>query len=345
MRRPLHVLVLYGGRSAEHEISRLSVKTILKNLDRKRFEAVPVLITKSGLWRYRPEAGREGGKPVPVGLLRKKNRLYLCDTESLRVLKTIDLAFPVLHGPYGEDGRIQGYFESLGLPYAGSGVLGSSLGADKISMKQILKANGIATPKFLPVCSAEEPVSWTAVREKLGSPVLIKPANMGSSIGVSAADSAETLREGLKTAFEFSERALLEEFIEGREIECGVLESSDGVSASDPGEVLTEGDFYSFDKKYRKDSPVRLRIPAALTPASVQKIREISLETFRVLEASGFARIDFFLTKRKKLYVNEINTIPGFTEKSMYTKLWNYSGMTTEALVTAILERGLKRVF
>jgi D-alanine-D-alanine ligase len=352
MTRKLRVAILFGGRSAEHEISILSARNVAEALDRTKFEPVLVGIDKQGRWLTQSESAlltssrdprlvkiNEGSEvvvaPFPVA------------KETASGGSQFDVVFPVLHGPLGEDGAIQGLLELAGLPYVGAGVLGSAVGMDKDVMKRLLVHAGLPVAKFVVAHSAEFQNSPDAVCRsvaKLKFPLFTKPANMGSSVGIRRVESRKELRDALAFAFEYDLKVLAEEAIVGREIECSVLGDDEPI-ASVPGEIIVRhaDGFYSYDAKYVDEHGAVLKIPAALNRMTIKKVQQVAVKTFQVLECSGLARVDFFLSKRGRLLVNEINTLPGFTAISMYPKLWEASGLSQSDLISRLIEIAIRR--
>jgi D-alanine-D-alanine ligase len=352
--KKLRVGILFGGRSTEHEVSIVSARHVLAALDPERFEAVPIGIDKSG--RFLPLSRKallesknpllDAGASVELGLLptRRDELSPVSNAESA----PLDVVFPVLHGPLGEDGTVQGLLELMDLPCVGSGVLGSAIGMDKDVAKRLLRDAGIPVVPFVSVRRAEFERSPSAVSERalaLGLPLFTKPANAGSSVGVRKVKALRELEGALRHAFEFDTKALVEASVEGvREIECAVL-GNDEPQASIVGEIVVQhrDGYYSYEAKYQDETGALLQIPAKLEPELAERVRELSVETFRVLELSGLARVDFFLGPDGSLFVNEVNTLPGFTALSMYPKLWEASGVSPQALMTRLIELALER--
>ena len=358
--RKLRVAVVFGGRSAEHEISILSARFIVESLNREKFDPVLIGIDKSGRWHLQEEALLLGSARDPR--LVKLNQAMpdvalaahpLPSGEAALAIEgsgqaAIDVVFPVLHGPMGEDGSVQGLLELAGVPYVGSGVLGSAVGMDKDVMKRLLEQAEIPIVRHVTVRHA----AWRkgneeiiAQCEELGSPVFVKPANLGSSVGVRRAKTRDELVAAIDHAFEFDTKAIIEEAVVGvREIECAVLGDEDPI-ASIPGEIVVghEDGFYSYAAKYIDEHGAKIRIPAELTAAQASSVQLLALQTFRALEGSGLARVDFFLSQDGRLFVNEINTLPGFTAISMYPKLWEASGIPARDLVERLIEIAMAR--
>jgi D-alanine-D-alanine ligase len=346
------VVILFGGRSAEHEVSILSARNVLAALDRDRFEPVLIGIDKQGRWRPQPERVLAGASGDP--------RLLALDESAPAVavmapavaiqqaLGADDVIFPVLHGTYGEDGTVQGLLELAGVAYVGAGVLGSAVGMDKDVAKRLLRDAGIPVVDFRVVTAAElhdDPGVAAARAAPLGYPLFVKPANAGSSVGVSKVRGPGELDAALRAALAFDRKVLLERAVDAREIECAVL-GNDRPEASIPGEIIVHhrDGFYSYDAKYVDADGAAWEIPAAIDEAARRRVQEMAVATFRALELSGMARVDFFLERAGGgLYVNEVNTIPGFTAISMYPKMWEASGLPAPALVSRLIELALER--
>ncbi len=355
--RRLKVAVLFGGRSAEHEISILSARNVIAALDHDLFEPVPIGIARDGRWtlqstqRLLHETGSSTaasidtvGESVSIrGCSGVPSPVEPHDTK--RVV-TIDVALPLVHGPMGEDGTLQGLLELAGIPYVGAGVLGSAVGMDKDVMKRLLRDAGVPIPTFRAVRRAEYEQRSSAVLQVFDDwsyPLFVKPANLGSSVGITRVVSSVHLSAALDTAFAFDTKAIVEEGVDGREIECAVLGNDEPV-ASLPGELVVHHPdrFYSYDAKY-VDEGVELRIPAQLDAKQIAEVQALALAVFRTLECSGLARVDFFLRPSGEWLVNEINTLPGFTAISMYPKLWAASGIPPRELITRLIDLAWER--
>jgi D-alanine-D-alanine ligase len=353
--RRLKVGVVFGGRSAEHEVSILSARNIIAALDPARFEPIPIGITRDGRWLLQSTERllREKGDPrevridtaAPVVSLANQGRsTALVEVSDRQRVHDLDVVFPIVHGPMGEDGTLQGLLELVGVPYVGAGVLGSAVGMDKDVMKRLLRDAGLPIPRFEVVRYYEHERNPSAVLKRFGTwpcPVFVKPANLGSSVGVTRVTSREQLPAAFDTAFGYDAKVLVEEGVTGREIECAVLGNDEPI-ASLPGELVVDhpDGFYSYDAKYI-DEGVGLRVPAALDDTQVREVQALSLAVFRTLECRGLARVDFFLRPNGQWLVNEINTLPGFTAISMYPKLWAASGIEPRELVTRLIELAL----
>jgi D-alanine-D-alanine ligase len=358
-REKLRVAVLFGGRSAEHEISLLSARFVLESLDPDRFEPVLVGIDKSGRWSLQEPSLLLGAArdPRAVALDGTKPRVLLpphpdaglvAASGAGPALGRVDVVFPVLHGPLGEDGTVQGLLELAGVPYVGSGVLGSAVGMDKDVMKRLLTEAGLPILSYRTVRRAR----WEREREAvlgdaraLGLPVFVKPANLGSSVGVSRVTQAPALAAAVEHALEFDDKIVIEVGVEQpKEVEVAVL-GGDEPFASVPGEIVVghADGFYSYAAKYLDADGAVTRIPAALDDAQAAEARRLALATFAALEAEGLARVDLFLDATGRFWVNEINTLPGFTSISMFPKLMEASGIGARALVTRLIEDALAR--
>ena len=357
MRR--RVAVLFGGRSAEHEISVISARSVIDALDPARYEVVAIGVTKQGRWVLLPSgppaiAAGSGATELPQVTDAAGGAIALEQEPDSRTLVTpdgsrteIDVVFPVLHGPFGEDGSIQGFLEMAGVPYVGGGVLASALGMDKAVQKTVLAAVGIPVVDHEVVHERaweEDPEGVQARAEHLGFPLFVKPSALGSSVGISKVADPSGLRGALEEAFRYGRKALLERGVEGaREIECAVLGNDDPV-ASTAGEIVPRGHaFYDYDAKYLDEDGAELLIPAALDPETLEEVQRLAVAAFRAIDCSGMARVDFFVLSDGRVVLNEINTIPGFTSISMYPKLWEASGVSYPDLVDRLVELAIER--
>jgi len=354
--RRLRIMLLFGGQSAEHDVSRVSAVAVARALDPVRYDVVPVAITREGRWlladRARvaletgqfPAAFEVDGPPVRLAEKRAGLGSSVVRLESQGgLLGAVDVAFPLLHGPYGEDGTVQGLLELAGLPYVGSGVVGSAVGMDKVMMKRAFTACGLATPRS--VALREDGVTKTELdrcEDTLGYPCFVKPANLGSSIGVSKAADRPALEEAVEVALRFDEWILVEEGITGREIEVAVL-GDRPPEASLPGEIVPGADFYTYEDKYLDDS-AELRAPADLAAEGTAEIRRLAVAAFEACRCEAMARVDFFLEDPGRGFlVNEVNTIPGFTPISMYPRLWEVTGVPYPELLDRLVALALER--
>ena len=349
------VIILFGGRSAEHEISLLSARNVLAALDRERFEPALIGIDRAGRWHRESERTLAAATGDPRALALDGAAPLVGIEEGLSAAASSaqsdgeDLVvFPVLHGTFGEDGTVQGLLELGDVAYVGAGVLGSAVGMDKDVAKRLLRDAGIPVVEFAVVTAsafARDPAGALAAAPALGYPLFVKPVNAGSSVGVSRVSSPAGLEPAVRAAFAFDRKVLLERAVDAREIECAVLGNDDPV-ASIPGEILVHhrDGFYSYDAKYVDPEGASWKIPADIPPATAARVRTLAVATFRTLELAGMARVDFFMERGGgALYVNEVNTLPGFTAVSMYPKMWEASGLSQKALVSRLLELALER--
>ncbi len=352
MKKKLRVAILFGGKSAEHEISLLSAKNIAEAIDKRKYQVVLIGIDKKGVWtlnRTLP-SGKSILPSLPSGKTSKSLALVpgrevkqLVSHSNFQPLGPIDVVFPVLHGPFGEDGTVQGLLKLANVPFVGASVLGSAVGMDKDVMKRLLRDAGIPSVKFLVLDRfSSGGIKFEKVKRYLKLPAFVKPANLGSSVGINKVKNRKQFESAVKEAFKFDNKILVEESIQGREIECSVL-GNDQPIASVPGEIITHHDFYSYEAKYQNEKGAVLEIPAKLPVATVHKIQDLAIKTFKVLCCEGMARVDFFLKNNQEVLVNEINTIPGFTKISMYPKLWEASGISYTKLIDRLIQLALER--
>jgi len=354
----LKVGILFGGKSAEHEISLQSAKNVFDAIDRDKYEPVLIGIDKSGRWllsdesrfllnaddpkRIRLNTSSDAVALVPQGGGAIANLSAAKNDEEVAVSKAIDVIFPILHGPFGEDGTVQGLLKLADIPFVGAGVLASAAGMDKEVMKRLLRDAGLPIGKFLVFRSGGKIPDYDTLCAELGSPVFIKPANMGSSVGISKVNSRDEYESALNMAFEYDTKIIIEEFIPGRELECSVLGNSE-IEASVPGEIKPTHEFYSYEAKYFDEEGAVLTIPAEVPAEISERLRKLAIEVFRVLCCEGLARIDFFLKDDGNIIVNEINTMPGFTRISMYPKLWEASGLSYTRLIDRLICLAIER--
>lgn len=345
------VALIFGGNSAEHEVSLRSAKNVADALDKTQFDFILIGISKEGSWYRFPDMNVFAHTKIldaslppqaePVALISMKGRPVLYSLKD-QGSTPMDCAFPIMHGTMGEDGSIQGLFKMTQLPFVGCGVWSSAAGMDKEVMKRLLLQAEIPTAKYV-LLTPYEKVSYEKIVEKLGSPFFIKPANAGSSVGVHKIKSATDFEIKLRDAFQFDFKVLAEEFIQGREIECSVMGSNHSPKASLPGEIIPQHEFYSYEAKYIDDQGALLKIPAELGPDVTRKIQNLAEKTYRVMGCDGLTRVDFFLRPDNNLIINEINTIPGFTKISMYPKMWEASGLSYTSLISELINLGLER--
>ena len=353
MTRMTRVAILYGGRSAEHDVSRLSAANVLKAIDRTRYEIVPIAISRSGRWLLQQSAAGDGaGAPlsedgVEVALLPGgKGRLVAVSHSGVQPdLPPVDVVFPVLHGPFGEDGSVQGYAEVADVAYVGCGILASAAAMDKDVAKRLMREAGLAVARSITVLRGDTG-SFQEIAGTLGLPFFAKPARQGSSFGVSKVDDRDGFQQAVETAFRYDGKALIEEFVDGREIECSVLERADGtLTVSLPGEIIPAGKhgFYTYEAKYLDADGAVVKVPADVPAAVADKARDMARQAFRALGCEAMARVDFFLRADGSLLVNEVNTIPGFTDISMYAKALAASGIGYSEAIDVLIEHALAR--
>ncbi|HYK65212.1 MAG TPA: D-alanine--D-alanine ligase family protein [Patescibacteria group bacterium] len=365
----IRIGVLFGGRSGEHEISLRSALTVMSAMDPARYEVVPIGIGRDGRWYLERNALKMLAEKTPhlaalsaegtqVTLLPHPEGQALVATPSADGARSavaaaqnsipgLDVVFPVLHGTYGEDGTVQGLFELAGIAYVGAGVLGSAVGMDKDAQKRLLREAGVPVVRYFAVDRVdhqETPELGARLARKLGFPVFVKPNALGSSIGISRVKRAADVKAALDDAFQYDRKALIEAACEGREFECSVL-GNDRPEASVPGEVLVKGghDFYDYESKYVDPEGSATKIPAEIPAAKAKKIRAMAVAAFKALSLRGMARVDFLASRDlREIYVNEVNTIPGFTSISMYPKLWEASGLPLPKLIDRLIELAIE---
>ena len=312
----LRVAVLQGGRSGEHEISFRSARSIMEAMDASRYDVIPYTISKEGKWSPRPILPEPGGNPG------------------------IDVVFPALHGTFGEDGTVQGLLELADLPYVGAGVLSSSISMDKELMKRICRERDLPIVEYALLSRAN--LDTTDVCKGFGFPMFVKPANLGSSVGISKAHNCAELEAALRLAAQFDRKIIVERAILGQELECAVLGNDDPI-ASLPCEILPSREFYDYEDKYLLDQ-AKIELPARISVEKTEELRRLAVACYRAVECSGMARVDFLLeSATARLYINEINTIPGFTSISMYPKMWEHSGLPMSKLIDRLIELALER--
>ncbi len=351
-KKKIRVGVIFGGKSSEHEVSLQSAKSIISALDSGKYETVLIGIDKNGRWQLQDNSKYllNSADPKLIKLNKSNTNLSLVPgTNSQQMIVPIssksapyiDVAFPVLHGTYGEDGTVQGLLEVLDIPFVGAGVLGSAVGMDKDVMKRLLRDAGLPVAKFATIARGQT-INFAKIKKQLGMPVFVKPANNGSSVGVSKAANSKELTQAIKKAFQFDNKILIEGFVKGREIEISVL-GNEAPIASIAGEVIPTHDFYSYDAKYIDEQGAALQIPAKLLKPVLKKMQDVAIEAYKALCIEGMARVDMFLTKNNRIVINELNTIPGFTKISMYPKLWEASGVSYSKLLDALIKLAIVR--
>jgi D-alanine-D-alanine ligase len=347
----LRVGVLFGGRSGEHEVSLASAASVIRALDPEKYEAVPIGISKDGRWLV----GSGAQKMLPE-VLKSGERISLPPDPTVAALVplsqsagqssvTVDVVFPVLHGTFGEDGTVQGLLELAGLPYVGAGVLASAVGMDKDVQKRLFKEEGLPIVPFLAVARSEWERNaakvFRDVKKKFRFPLFVKPATLGSSVGMTRVKAAHELTAAMDAAAQFALKIIVERAVNAREIEVSVLGNHE-IRASIPGEIVPHRDFYDYAAKYLEEG-TRLVIPAPLTKAQVARFQDYAVRAFRAIDGAGMARCDFFLERRSgEIFVNELNTIPGFTSISMYPKMWEASGLPYPKLIDRLIELALE---
>jgi D-alanine-D-alanine ligase len=327
----VRVAVLMGGRSSEHEVSVASARSVIEALDPARYETVTVEIGRDGRWEIGPgtrAALEAGGGP-------DRDALPVPAAQVPATLSEVDVVFPVLHGPFGEDGTVQGFLELANVPYVGAGVTGSALCMDKDLFKSVLRDRGI------PVTRSVTVRELNGFESPFGFPVFIKPARLGSSVGITKARSPDELRAGLELAFRHDEKVLVEEFVDGVEVECSVLGNLEPV-ASIPGEIVANADWYDYSAKY-DEGGMDLIVPPRIAEEQVERVQELSVAAFRATECEGMARADCFVRSNGEVLVNELNTIPGFTATSVYAKLFEASGVPYEELLERLIALAIER--
>jgi D-alanine-D-alanine ligase len=357
--KKLNILLLFGGRSGEHEVSLLSAKSVYEALNKEKYNITLVGIDKNGHWRLGEDSKillnsadlehiKLNAHAPEVATSAKGEKVTLKTLENDKEITEVDVVFPVMHGTFGEDGSIQGFLELLNVAYVGAGVLGSAVAMDKDVAKRLLKWAGLPVCKF---CTLQKPVTVGVkevvkiaekeIKENLGGfPIFVKPANLGSSVGISKVYDEEELTKALIEAFQYDFKVILEEYIEGREIEVSVLGNRD-IKASVPGEIRVEHDYYDYQAKYVQGSS--LDAPAKLSQEETDKVQDLAIQAFKTLECQGMARVDFFLKETGEILINELNTIPGFTKTSVYPKLWEASGLPYSELIDNLLELAMER--
>jgi D-alanine-D-alanine ligase len=339
MSKKKKVAILYGGRSVEHGVSVNSARNIFEYINKDRFEPLPIGITKSGQWYLTSGVTKDIEQGKAMGLILDAQSPGFTLLSSGDRMKA-DVIFPVLHGTDGEDGSIQGMIKAMDIPMVGTGVLGSSVSMNKIIAKRLLKLAGLPVTKFLAFdYTQKEEINFKEVKKELGLPFMVKSASLGSSVGVSKVKDEKSFHTAIDEAFRYDDSLLIEEFITGREIECAILGNTPP-EASYPGEIVISSkyEFYTFDAKYVDPDAVRIDVPAKLDSKIAEKIRQVSVKAFQALHCEDFSRVDLFLTEDGAIYINEINTIPGFTNSSMYPMMWKERGVSFTDLISKLLD-------
>lgn len=348
----LRIAILFGGRSAEHEVSIASAASVIRALDPAKYEVVPIGIAKDGRWLIGDSAQKmladtiRKGRRVLLPPEPGASSLFHLEQEGARPSVGVDIVFPVLHGTYGEDGTIQGLLELADLPYVGCGVLASSVGMDKEVQKRLFEHAGLPVVKYSSLSRSrwktDPEGALEDIQRRFQYPIFVKPATLGSSVGMTKAHDATELRAGLDLAAEFAQKILIERTVEGREIEVSVL-GNEEPRASVPGEIIPHREFYDYEAKYTEEG-TRYMVPAPLKPRQTTKVQDYAVRAFQAIEGRGMARVDFFLERHTgRLYVNEINTIPGFTSISMYPRLWEASGISYGELIDQLIQLAIEQ--
>lgn len=346
------VAIVFGGQSSEHEVSLQSARNVINAIDRDRYEVILIGVDKAGRWLHFDEADYllNATDPAKIKLSSAGRFLSLLpgsvggqfvQVESGNALPRIDVVFPLIHGCFGEDGSMQGLLRLMNLPFVGPDVLGSAVCMDKDVTKRLLRDAGIAVAPFV-VLSRGQSADFKAVVAQLGLPLFVKPASQGSSVGVSKVTDEAGFTRALALAFDYDHKLLIEQGMVGREVECAVLGNRDP-QASLCGEVIANDEFYAYDTKYLNGDQARIAIPAQLPDDLSDQVRDVALRAYQVLECAGMARVDFFVTEDRRIIINEVNTIPGFTSISMYPKLWQASGLSYAGLIDRLIELALER--
>ncbi len=352
MKKKIKVGIIFGGKSAEHEVSLQSARNVIDAIDRDKYLPVLIGVDKKGKWFLNNESEYllDSHNPKLIKLSNEAGRSValvpqsdgkITNLDSINIDESIDVVFPILHGPFGEDGTIQGLLKLANIPFVGAGVLGSAVGMDKDVMKRLLRDAGIPIGNFL-AAKEKTILPFKEIVKILGLPFFVKPSNLGSSVGVNKVKDEKEFKEAIHEAFKYDTKILFEEYIVGREIECSVLGNDEPI-ASIPGEVISSHDFYSYEAKYIDEHGAVLEIPAKFPDKIIKKIQSLAVKTFQTLACEGLGRVDFFIKENNEIIVNEINTIPGFTKISMYPKLWEVSGISYTELIDRLIQLALER--
>jgi D-alanine-D-alanine ligase len=346
--------IIFGGQSGEHEVSLMSSVSVMKVMDKTKYDIIPIGITKEGNWKLflgdmsKIEDGSWQEEAVPALISpdpAQKCITTLIDSKESRYY--LDVVFPILHGPRGEDGTVQSVFEMMNIPYVSCGVTSSALCMDKVFSKKILQQSGLPVVDYKVYYKNElhthMPEIISELENYLGYPCFIKPANLGSSVGISKARNREELQSALLLAAQYDTKVLVEKFVDAREIECSVL-GNDNPRASLPGEIIPSREFYDYTAKYLDGDKSKLLLPAPISQKDVSKIQQLAIQAFKTLDCCGMARVDFLMSKVSgNIYINELNTIPGFTKISMYPKMWEISGLSYSALIDELIQLAIER--
>lgn len=344
MSKKKKVAILFGGRSVEHGVSVNSARNIYENINKDRFEPLTIGITKTGQWYLTSGVTKDIGQGKALALILDAQSPGFILVSSGDRIKA-DIVFPVLHGTDGEDGSIQGMIKAMDIPMVGTGVLGSALSMNKVISKRLLQSAGLPVTNFMSFhFSQKDEIDYKAIRKTLGTPFMVKSASLGSSVGVSKVKSEAAFEKAVEESFRYDDTILVEEYISGREIECALL-GNNPPQASYPGEIIIDSkyDFYTFDAKYVDPEAVKIEVPAKLDPKIAEKVRDICIKAYKTLACDDFARVDLFLTEHGKVYINEINTIPGFTNSSMFPMMWDERGIGFSQLISQLLDLAQER--
>ncbi|MDO8240447.1 MAG: D-alanine--D-alanine ligase [Candidatus Moranbacteria bacterium] len=343
----IKLAIIFGGKSAEHEVSIKSARNIIQASDKKKYELIILGVSKAGEWFQFEEADMLSSRNV-FASKRKKAVTVHAEKNGMVVQSNskktkIEVVFPIIHGTFGEDGTLQGMLKAYGVPFVGPSILGSAVGMDKDVAKRLMREVGIPVSKFLVYRKKQaSELSFEKIKKALGIPFFVKPANLGSSVGISKVKNKNDFGQAIKDAFAYDNKIIIEEAVMGKEIECSVM-GNENPMASALGEIIPSHDFYSYKAKYLDKKGATTAIPANIPPEVAKKIQALAIQTFEVLCCEGMGRVDFFLTKNNKIFVNEINTIPGFTSVSMYPKLWEHSGVTYAELIDRLIGFAIER--
>lgn len=345
MTSKIRVGILYGGKSVEHEISLRSARNVAKYIDQEKFDPVLIGIDQAGHWYLNQEMDTPITSGAPLALILSQEGDTFCSTNNDLGTGKLDVVFPVLHGTDGEDGSIQGMLTTAGMPFVGTGVLGSAVAMDKLVSKKLLKQAGVPTSNFLaPTQEQLADLSFNLIAQELGVPFMAKPATLGSSVGVSKVNGPEDYEAAVRSIFKYDNAALFESYIKGRELECAVIGNQPPI-ASVAGEIIISDayEFYTYEAKYEDPNAVEIKIPAQVDDATLKEIKKWSIAAYEALNCEDFARVDLFVDANGQIFINEINTIPGFTDSSMFPSLWEASGVSYTDLITRLIEMAMER--
>lgn len=348
----IKIAIIFGGKSAEHEISLNSATNIFNAIDKDKFDVILLGMDKKGKWKFHADYQKENislttndyfQNSIPVFIDNVNDKISIIDKNNGKVLETFDVAFSIIHGTFGEDGTLQGFFKSLNIPFVGPDILGSAICMDKDVTKRLLRDNNIPIADFITLNKFEKKnVDFETVKEKLGIPMFVKPCNAGSSVGVNKVVDKATFENAINIAFKFDNKILIEEAIVGKEVECAIL-GNEVPKCSIIGEIIPTKDFYSYEAKYQDTDGARMKIPAEINIKVSENLRKTALKAFITVCCEGMARVDFFLRDDNTFVLNEINTLPGFTEISMYPKLWEQTEISYPDLISKLIELSIER--